>query len=304
MVVNAEAMRTLLAGFRKSFDEGLKLADGKWENWGDTVPSNTALERYPITMFLAIMRQWVGSRQVANLVAKYLTVTNVDFELTVGIPMNDIRDDTLGYTRQGFQGIGRNAPLIWPRLATAALTANGDWLDGNAFFKADRTFGAATIANYVTTALSAATFNTAYQAMCSYAAANGEPLEIIPNLLQVGPANRTVAHGIVNQGPGATAANPNVGLVDIEINPRLTGTYANYWFLMCTTMPIKPVMVQKRMEGPLVSLDGPTDDTVFWGSAAGNEGTIPGGLAVYGTHYRGAAAPTLPHLCYGGFKAA
>ena len=304
MTINAATLATLFAGFNAALKSGFDMADTSYDRWAMSVPSKQAIERYPMALLLGSMRQCIGPRQIANLLAKYLEVTNLDYESSLGIPTNDIKDDNVGLYPSAFAQMGMDAKQNWPAIATAALTANGNWLDGSAFFGTSRTLGnSGTIANYVTTALAEATFNTAFQTMTSYKGTNGKPLGIRPRFLMVGPANRTVAHGIVNQGPGATAANANAGAVEVEVNPLLAdGTCDNYWFLLGDRGVIKPVMIQKREEGPLVALDRPTDSTVFLGTTGGEDGNVPGGVNVYGIHYRGAAALSLPVLAYAGYK--
>jgi hypothetical protein len=69
---------------------------------------------------------------------------------------------------------------------------------------------------------------------------------------------------------------------------------------MSTSGVVMPVIIQKRKEGALIALDKPTDPNVFFGQIPGDQGVVPGGVYVYGAHYRGAAALTLPPYCYGG----
>ena len=153
MVINARTMDALLATMRKSFSDGMKQAVSSYERWAMDIPSNTKIERYPMTMLLSVMREWRGPRQIGNLVAKYLEVTNLDHEISWGIPTNDLRDDNIGYIQPVFAQGGQNTAAYWGKLAASALVANGNWLDGNAFFYATREIGkSSTIANYVTDA--------------------------------------------------------------------------------------------------------------------------------------------------------
>lgn len=302
MIVNGATLAALMTALNKSLQEGFDMADVSWERWCMSLTSTRAREDYGMALLLSSMREWIGPRQIQSLKQELLQVTNKDYEHSLGIPTNNIEDDNLAMVPPAFRAMGMDAKQLWPYLATMALVSNGNWLDGSAFFYASRSLNGNTIANYVTDALSETTFNTAYTAMTSYVNHAGKPMAIVPKYLMVGPKNRTVAHGIVNQGPGATAANPNAGAAEVIVNPYLVSTYDDYWFLLAEKAGIKAVAVQKRKEGALVALDKPTDTTVFLGNV-GPDGTVPGGVNVYGIHYRGAAFPTLPILAYGGFAA-
>lgn len=311
MIINAATLDTLRQGLNTRFAAGLQAAPPMDETKIATVvPSNTAIENYPMLAFLDSMRKWIGPRQFGVLTAKNLSVTNDDYEATVGVPANAIEDDQVGIYGTIAEGKGRQCRALWPNLAIDALLGNGNWLDGNPFFGTTRKFGKNTISNYSTGALTATTFETAYQAMTSYLAHDGEPLMIVPDLLVVGPKLRTTAWNIVKNEWAATGTtntttaikNPNFNATDVLVSPKLVGTYDDYWFLLCTTGIVKPVLVQKRKEGPLVALDKPTDANVFFGTVDGKT-VVPGGVYVYGAHYRGASALTIPALAYGGFVA-
>jgi phage major head subunit gpT-like protein len=315
MIIDAANLATLRQGLNTRFAKGLQAAPSlDVDRIATVVPSGTLIENYPMMAFLDTIKKWVGPRQLGTLLAKNLAVTNENYEATIGIPANAIEDDQVGIYGEIAEGKGRQCRALWIQLAIAALVGNGKWLDGSDFFLTTRKFNKSTINNKTTGALSAANYATAYTAMMSYQAHDGEPLEIVPDLLVVGPSNMETAKKIVDipaeLTSGATgestyvnwtsAPNPWYKTAELIVHPRLVGDYANYWFLMSTTGVVKPILVQKRKEGALVALDKPTDANVFFGSATGSDDAIPGGVYVYGAHYRGAAAMTLPHLCYGG----
>ncbi len=313
MVINQANLDTLRQGLNTRFRKGLQSAPKlDVARIATMVPSTTAIENYPMGAFLDTIRKWVGPRQLGMFKVENLKVQNEDYEATIAVPANAIEDDQVGIYGEISEGKGRQCAALWAKLAIEALVANGKWLDGNAFFYATRKFGKQTINNHSTSALSDTNFNAAYLAMQSYLGYDGEPLGINPDLLVVGPKLRTTAFEILKAqvrisiaGSNTAAAavdNPNQGIVDFIVSDRLVGVADDYWFLMDTTQVVKPVLVQKRKEGPLVALDRPTDPNVFFGGIDG-QNVVPGGLYVYGAHYRGAAALTLPHLCHGNFAA-
>lgn len=298
MDINRENLDSLFIGFNTQFQAGWADAPRDFAQFSMIVPSSTAIEKYGWLQMLSRMRKWIGPRLVNNIETEVMSLTNLDYEHTIGVPRNDIEDDTLGIYGPLSREMGSDAQYLWQRLAVAAMVANGDWLDGNAFFYDTRVYGANTIDNYVTSALTATTFNAAYLAMMSYLGHDNSPLGVVPNLLVVGPKNRTVAHGILKDQYEVTASgtigvaatdNPNRGLCDLLVVPELIGTYDDYWYLMDTRRAVKPVAVQKRKEGALIAWDKDSDPCVKDHNR--ND---------YGVHYRGAACLTLPHLCYAG----
>ncbi len=318
MLINAGTLAIVRQGLQASFIKGLQSNPSvDVASIATVIGSQSDIENYPMTAFLDTIRKWVGPRQIGLMTGKKLAVTNDDYEASIGIPLNNIKDDKIGIYAPVAEGKGRQCKALWIKLAIDALCANGKWLDGNAFFYATRKFNKATINNLTTDALSATTYATAYTAMMSYVGYDGEPLEIIPDTLVVGPANMETAKKIVGNAviveskAGDTddatiinhvaGPNPWNGTAKLIVHPRLVGTSANYWFLLSTTGVLMPILVQKREEGPLVALDRPTDPNIFFGTTdGGKDSAVPGGVVIYGAHYRGAAALALPHLAYGG----
>lgn len=271
------------------------------------VTSNSEIETYPMTMFMDTIRKWVGPRQIGKLAVEKLSVTNDDYEATIVIPVNDIERDKIGIYGDVAQGKGQQCRALWGNIAVEALLINDKWLDGKLFFLADRKFNKNEICNVTTDELSVDTFDTGYDIMCSYVGYDGEGLGVVPNILMVGPSNRKMAFTILENQRAVQAGdtsdvavdNHNKGLCQIVINKKLVGAHAKKWFLMDTTQIVKPVVVQKEKEGALIAMDKPTDPNVFFGTTNGKD-AVPGGVVVYGAHYKGAAAKTLPHLIYGG----
>lgn len=299
MLINNTTLDALHTGFNTKLQAGYGRAPALHEQFSMEVPSSTSMETYAWLVLLSRMREWLGPRQVQNVEKKVMQLVNRDFEHTVGVDRNDIEDDKLGIYGPMFEQMGYDQRYLWCRLAVEALVGNGNWIDGSAFFLTTRKYGKNTINNKGTSALSETTFNTAYQALMEFVGFDGTPLGVVPDLLIVGPKNRTTAFEIVKAqnrisiaGTNTAAAavpNPNAGLVEYVVLPELVGTYDDYWFLAQTKAPVKPVAVQKRKEGPLVRWDRDTDECVKTHNR--ND---------YGVHSRGAACLTLPHLIYGG----
>ena len=297
MKISLATLNALYTGFNTKFQEGLAAGKEDISIWAMSMPSTTKMETYAWLLLLSTIREWVGPRLVNKLGNQAAKLVNRDFEHTVGVNRNDIEDDNLGIYATLFQAMGADAAALWPMLGAAALTETGNWIDGKAFFVADRKFGAETINNLVALALSPETFETAYSQMASFKNHAGLPIGKLPTHLMVSPDLRSTGFEIVkntklikavtnkakseNIGAGVVD-NPNAGLTDLIVNPRLAAGSA---YLMHCGAVIKPVAVQKRKEGALVRWDQDTDKNV----KDDNENQ-------YGIHYRGASTLTLPNL--------
>ena len=292
---NLTAMRT---AYNMLFEEGFKNATANWKDFcmlvGDQ--GHTTIE-FPFLKSFAFMREWIGPRQIKNLETEKLRIVEKAFEDTVSIPLRDVQTDNWGNYGHILARMGEGCEALWDRLAADAILNPVNWIDGKAFFSSNREYGEGnTICNTDSGELTAANFEKAYQTMQLYNAHNGEPLEVTPDLLIVGPENRAAAWEILkaqyvpDTKTGAlTVSNRNFNLAEIQVNPRIRGKYKKYWFLAQTKGSVKPVVLQQSVKGTLVSLDRENDESVF----QNNE-------VIYGCKAFGNAAAAFPHLIYRG----
>ena len=291
------AMRT---AYDLAFKNAFEAASTTYEKFCMTVgdAAHTTIE-LPFLEQFADMRRWVGARQIKNLEGKMLTMIEDAYEDTIGIPTRKIETDNWGVYMPAIQQMAVNGKVLWDKLAAEALVNAGKWLDDKPFFNTGRKYGDSVICNTTTAELTAETFNTAYDTMSAYCGHKGVPLTVVPDTLIVGPALRSRAHEIlvsqytVDSTGKVTVENPNKGLVEIIINPRLVGKAAKNWYLACCKGPIKPIAIQKSKDAVLVSKNQPTDEGVFMEDQA-----------LFGTSAYGSAAPAFPHLLYGGIVTA
>lgn len=293
MELTPHNMDSLFFAFNALMQKGLGTSWTGWNKFASVVHSSTGIEKYPSTVIGSGMREWVGERVVNAVKGKLLEVRNKDFEHTVGVSRNDIEDDMIGFYNALFTDLGIEAGALWGKLATEALCKAGKWADGADFFSASRKIEKTSVNNVVAGALTMANYETARAQMMAFSKADGSPLGLVPDTLMVGPAlegtaKRLLATDLIAEG-NTTVSNIHKDECVVEVNPYMTGTHANKWFLLCTSRGFKPVAVQKRKEGALQRWDKDSDDCVK--SKNQNE---------YGLHYRGAAVATSPYLVIGG----
>ena len=300
MNLTAEHFEAMKIAYDMAFKDAFEATPSLYEQFSMTVGNSAHTTiKLPFMEQFACMRKWLGARQIKNLEGKVIEMHEEPYEETVGIKAREIETDNWGMYMPSIQQMAVSGKALWDQLAIKALLEPKAWIDNKAFFATDRKYGKSVICNKTTTALSHSTFKTARQTMFAYAGHAGEPIAVNPDTLMVGPALEFVARDILENdfeldSSGKIAVrNSCKGLAKLIVNPRITGTYANYWFMMCCSGPIKPVAVQKSKEAALISKNRPDDEGVFMED-----------LAIFGTSAYGSAAAAFPHLVYGGIVAA
>ena len=227
-----------------------------------------------------------------------LTVVNRDFENTIKVSRNEIEDDQYGVYAPLIGMMGSDAENLWKKLAIEALTGNGEWADGNPFFCSGRTLGESTITNAVTTALSKAAVEAAIAAMRAWTLYGGEPGEVRPDVLLVGPTLEATAKQIceadlVSDGTTTVSNVSPAKALKVRVSQSLVGNRANEWYVLGDKNGVKAVGIQKRKLPVLTRKDRDEDTNVFMTNDF-----------LYGVHARGEGFLTLPFLAYKGGAAA
>ncbi len=294
MDINRKNMDAFFAGLSATFNSAFQSPlTQNYLRYAMEIPSTAALETFSFLEQVGGMREWIGDRQIDNLSSKKLVVENKDYEKTISVAKNDIEDDKYGIYSPVIADMGQNAAGIWNKLGETALKANGNWLDGEPFFSSSRKYGENAIVNGSTNTLSHANYGTARATMMAYMGHGGDALEVIPDLLIVGPSNEETGRKILNNDViitgGVAESNPWKGSAQLLVLPSFAGAHAARWFLACTTRPLKPVAIQKRTAPALARMDKEGDENVFMRKTF-----------LYGTDARGSAFLAVPHLLYGG----
>jgi len=257
------------------------------------VPGAGASNMYFWAQNAAGFREWVGDRVFNDVLLNKYQVDHRTFEKTDRLPRNAIKDDTFG----AFGDTVRMSGLSWQemkyQLVIEILTGNPKCFDGKAIFATDHKYGKNTVSNLVTTALTAAVFNTAYNTAGAWKFGDGTQVRPRWTHLIHGPALRSTVAGLIDSQytDAQFSANPNYKkVIPVEVG-ELAGDYANYWFLVDRSKPIKAICRQIREEA------SPFMDTRV------EQVERTGYFDVLSTG-RAAAAPTMPHLIYAGIVAA
>lgn len=286
---------TLYASFRIQFKDGMQKATKCYEEIATAIQSHTLIENYPIIDQLGKMREWIGPRKMNDFRFRTLSVKNRDFENTIRINRDAIADEQIGLYGSLIAGLGTTSENLWDDLIFDALCTDQTWLDGKEFFDETRTYsdGMNKICNSSENELTYEEYTAARDKMMSYVGSMKRPLNVIPDILIVGPHFASTAQRIVTAKYMRTTEglvdNPMYGTAKLIVSTRLVGDHFRKWFLIASNDVIKPIILQQRETPKLTRIDSDSSEYVF----INNEN-------LYGTFARGAVALTVPHLIFGG----
>jgi phage major head subunit gpT-like protein len=271
MIVNKQAIDSVFVGLKTLFNNALKAQTGNWQKTAMEVPSTTKSEDYAWLSRFPKFRKWVGEKHIKVLEAGKYTAVNEDFETTISVKRNDIKDDTLGIYNTQAKMAGESAgelhDIILDDLKNSAFTS--PCIDGQNFYDTDHEVADASVSNKLTAPLSAASeaaaaasIGAAQTMMMEFKDTEGMPLRLIPNVLEVPPALRTIANKLANNDKlDDGTENPYKDQFEVEVNPGLTSPTA--WFLHCTNKAVKPFIIQMRERPNFVSMTDMDNPHVF-----------------------------------------
>lgn len=242
------------------------------------VSSSTRSQHFPVHSKLAKLRKWEGTRVVSGGKSYDYILTNEKYELTLGIPREDIEDDNIGYIQFAVDDIGQQMRLWQDDLVFAAMLAGGSETsyDGVSFFSDSHSLGGNTVDNlFASTALTADNVAAVRQHMQEYVGEDGRSLQVIPDLIVVPPALEYKARKILEAGTLLSTESTSFAAVDnvlkgaakVLVVPQLSaaaGGSDTTWYALDTRRAMKPFIFQTRVPPTIVSKIGEQEDNVFW----------------------------------------
>lgn len=271
MLINKESIQAAFVGLKTLFNNAFSAAPTSWEKIAMKVPSSTGSNLYAWLSAFPRMRRWIGEKHVKNLKAFTYTVENEDWEATVEVDRNHIKDDQMGIYAPQAQMAGHSAKQLPDEIVYELV--NGAFTnrcyDGQYFFDTDHPVGSASVSNKGTAALSIASqaaarasYGAGRTAMRKFKDEDGRPLGIKPTILLVGPALDDTAKALLtNDRLEDGKANPYKGTAELVVDARIESDTA--WFLLDTSLPVKPFIYQEREAPNFVQQIDPEADDVF-----------------------------------------
>ena len=205
-----------------------------------------------------------GRTQKQDFIEKAMTITPKDWEITVRISHNAVKDDQTGTLERKCRAAGENFQLHISNLAFQALndgdaTTNfGACYDGLAFYSnshVDKGAAYSTVQDNLNgLALSLDNFETARVSAAQFRQDQGEFVGYNHDLLVVSPALERVAANICNNPFAYDTANrennPYAGVTRYMVHPKLDSTAA---ILVASGASVKPILVAMREQPNLQS---------------------------------------------------
>ena len=139
MIISSTSLEALFTGYKASFKKGFEGAPSIYKMLAMVAPSTSSKEVYPWLGQFPGMREWIGPRQINNLIVHDFSIENAKFEDTIGIPRTKIEDDEYGIFSNFFEDMGKAASAKPDELVTSLLK-NGftrNCYDGQFFFDTD-----------------------------------------------------------------------------------------------------------------------------------------------------------------------
>lgn len=275
MLISNAALTGLYRSFNTIFQQAYTGTTPRWQKLAMQVPSSTKEETYAWLGSFPKMREWIGDRQVAKLLAHGYTIKNKSYESTVSVDRDDIEDDQYGVYTPVIAELGRTAATFPDDLVISLLLHGFEntCYDGQPFFANTHSDGekkGQKQSNLGTKSLSMASYAAARASMMSLTDSYGKVLGINPCILVVPPQLESTARKIlkadsyVDKAGSADVLVTNVykDSAELLVLPELA-TNATAWFLLDTTRSVKPIIYQQRKAPQFVSLQDAKDQNVF-----------------------------------------
>jgi phage major head subunit gpT-like protein len=296
MQITPSAIAAINKGFSLRFQEAFAKANPRYREFVTEVPSTGKSELHGFIDKLPRMREWLGERQLANLVAREFEIANKHLELSFEVDRDDIDDDRLGVYNPKLEMLAEQAAKYPDDLLVALMqNATGLCYDGQYFFDDDHPVNMddaalGTQSNKLALALSATNYATARAAMGVLKGSDDRPMGVRPTHLVVPPQLEGTARTILNADTIATGeTNIWKGSAQLVVWDELAGE-ATTWYLMDHSRALKPFIFQNRKAPEFNYLTDPNAENVFMKKkfvygvdARGNAGYGPWFLALKST---------------------
>lgn len=313
MIINPANLQFAFQALKTDFQNVYKDTPVHWPEIATEIVSTTETEFHAWLQVQPDLNEWIGERQIANLIANSYSLTNKTFQAAFKVPRAKFEDDQFGiFAGQSVRGLAESAKVFPDKQMAAALVAGTTAIgyDGQPIYSASHPVvpgqaGSATQSNLLTTnALTLTGLQTARAAGNSFLNEAGYPFELDFNHLIVQPTEETAARqladseflapsgatvaaqaGTLATAVGAMATNPFKGKLKVTVLPRLASTdTAHAWYLCDSSRALKPFIWQNRM-APEFSWQNKPDDFAVFNTDEFMYGVRARGIAGYGPYF-------------------
>lgn len=272
MIVNVRSIQQVFRSLNTLFQKELQLAPSVWKETAMLVPSNTKQEDYTWLSDFPMLREWFDEKTLKSFEAYEYSIKNRNFEATVKVRRDDLEDDNTGGLNLKARSAARSAN-IWPDQLVAEIkdkSFESYCYDGQYFYDTDHPVGKGVVSNKLTAPLSwanlaeaEASFGAAEEMIMGFTDDFGNPLGLMPTVLEVPSSLKTVAKMLLTSDKLADETpNPfKDSGVKLIVNPWLKNK--KRWYMHYTGHPIMPYIFQQRKAPVFVEQTSEDNDNVF-----------------------------------------
>jgi phage major head subunit gpT-like protein len=266
---NPSAIEAAGTTFETKFLELFENGDpGTYQLFTEKVSASSEVIEVDVLGAMPVVREWVGPKVYWPRRLYTQTVRMKPWEASFDMPRSKVIFDKTGFVARAINGFLSNLS-IYDKIVTDLLISNPTGYDGVALLSASHPHGpaGATQSNLTNVALSPGAVETAMQAGEELRDENSEPMGVFYDTLMVGPKNRSMAFeiagvdrkvavdndGVFHKAGGSPTADSVVsgfamsnvwaGKFNVVINPRYVGAADDYWDLLVTNGPAKPIVL-------------------------------------------------------------
>lgn len=272
MELSRETLAAMYTAFDFRFNQSFNRYVPQWRTVATEVPSNTEMTKYVVESLLPEMREWIGERQMQSGTAWEFSIENKDYEATIELDRNRVKDNNFGFFNQRIDALA-TAAAAWPDKLVFDLFKRGHQVkchDGQNYFDTDHPVRPGDPSSPVQSNLfenidlTPAGHDEIMSRIGSWVNENGEPFQVnfdtvlVPTQLK-GKADNTFGAAIL---PGG-GTNTKAGAMKVVEVKRLNSDPRSYYYVDSMS-PMKSVIFQLREAPTFTALDNPTDPNVFF----------------------------------------
>lgn len=138
-MINTAKLKAATTGFKATFNKSLRSTVSSWAGVAMKVVSTTFEEEYGWLKETPGIREWLGDRVISTLEAEGYKIRNRDFEKTIGVDRNIVKDERYGLMSNRFEQLGHDAGEFPDELVFDAVrnAFTRTCFDGQYFFDTD-----------------------------------------------------------------------------------------------------------------------------------------------------------------------
>lgn len=251
MLRNNDVVRLMWSWLKTIFMQNLKSYTPIYPQLTTEVPSTKSSEDYGWLWNTPDLKEWKDERAPKLLLENWFTLVNKDYEASIAVHRNTIKDDQYGQVKIRVQWMAYAAWKGYDRIFAEVIEAWSSTLcyDGQNFFDTDHAEGASwTQSNYEASgrALTVANAKIVYTNMTNFKDDQWLPAGVKPTHVVVPEALRFAAEEIFNpMGTGDTNVNTAMKwMCKVIVDPFFTD--ATRWYMVDLSQPVKPFIFQNR----------------------------------------------------------